>query len=200
MYDDDDYPVFNTGQPEEELPDCVIDTIGMLIQHDNVQSVSFPFNNSKGWRLLVNEQVRRARMTGLANQQAFTLSGPDSGLACNPAEWGGAVHIPYEGCCMGDLFVVPKWRRLYPDWKDQFPRSGEGKGDKATLGDYAHYWADPALGDSCHYLLLRRDLGELKCATRQVIGEGWILYESNRPYVKVNMSGIQGHRVERCTN
>lgn len=188
---DDNYSVFNTGQPEEELPESVITLIGDLIKRDNVQSVSCPFNNSKVWRLLVAEQVRRANQTGKSPQQAFTLAGPDSGFGFDPADWGGDVHIPYEGACMGDLFVVPGWRKLYPDWKDQFPRSGDGRGDKATLGDYAHYMADPNTGDSCHYLLLQRDLGKLKCANRCEIGDGWIFYESNRPYVKVNMLGIQ---------
>lgn len=184
---------FNNGRKEEELPDAVINTIGELIKRDNVQSVSFPFNNTKVWRLLVDEQLQRAKKTGFSKQKAFTLSGPDGGLSCDPTEWGGNVHIPYEGACMGDLFVVPGWRKIYPDWKDQFPRSGDGKGDKATLGNYAHYMADPNTGDSCHYLLLQRDLGELKCATRRVIGDGWILYESNKPYVKTNVAEGMGY-------
>ena len=37
---DGNYPVFNTGQPEEELPESVITLIGELIERDNVQSVS----------------------------------------------------------------------------------------------------------------------------------------------------------------
>ena len=191
---DDNYPVFNIGQPEEELPESVITLIGELIKRDNVQSVSFPFNNTKVWRLLVDEQLRRARATGLANQLALTLSGPDGGLACDPTAWGGVVHIPYEGCCSGDLFVVPGWRNLYPDWKDQFPRSGDGRGDKATLGDYSHYMADPKTGDSCHYLLLKRDIGELRCAVRSEIGDGWFLYESNRPYIKTDVASGLGYR------
>jgi len=188
---DEDFYVepFNNGRAEEKLPGSVINTIGELIKRDNVQSVSFPFNNTKVWYLLVDEQLQRAKTTGYSKQKAFTLSGPDGGLSCDPAEWGGEVHIPYEGACMGDLFVVPGWRNLYPDWKDQFPHSGDGRGDKATLGDYAHYMANPNTGHSCHYLLLKRDLGELKCATRREIGDGWILYESNRPYVKVYMFG-----------
>ena len=189
MYDDDDdYPVFNRRIAEEPFPDPLIQLIGRLIQLDTVQSVSFPFNNTQVWKMLVAQQVSRSRQTGKPLQKAFTLSGPDSGLSCNPEDWGGKVHIPYENCCMGDLFVVPQWRLLYPDWKDQFPKAGDGRGDKATLGDYAHYWADPETGDSCHYLLAQRDLGELKCATRQIISDSWILYESNRPYVKVNLS------------
>ena len=192
-FDDDYFPPFNTGRPEQELPDSVIKIIGEIIRRDNVQSVSFPFNNTKVWRLLVNEQLNRAKNTGFPEQKAFTLTGPDSGLSCDPTVWGGVVHIPYEGACMGDLFVVPDWRNLYPDWKNEFPKSGDGKGDQATLGDYAHYMADPNSGLSCHYLLTQRDIGDLKCANRIEVGDGWILYESNRPYVKVNMSGIPSY-------
>ena len=61
--DDDYFPPFNTGAPEQELPDSVINLIAELIKRDNVQSVSFPFNNSKVWLLLVDEQLRRAKAT-----------------------------------------------------------------------------------------------------------------------------------------
>jgi hypothetical protein len=86
---------------------------------------------------------------------------------------------------MGDLFVLPEWRNLFTDKANK-------KGARATLGDYATYWADPEHGHSCHYLLLNRDMGELSCAHRQIVGDGWLLYESNRPYVKTNMSGLTG--------
>jgi len=163
--DEDDCPVFNTGEKEDELPESVIALIGELIKRDTVQSVSFPFNNSKVWRLLIDEQVRRAKQTGLPLQKAFTLSGPDGGLSCDPSEWGGAVHIPYEGVCEGDLFIAPLWRNFIRE------------NNSATLST------------SYHYLLLQRDLGELNCATRRIIGDGWVLYESTRPYVKVDVFG-----------
>lgn len=159
---DDDFSVtpFNNGRREEELPDAVINTIGELIKRDNVQSVSFPFNNTKVWRLLVAEQLHRAEITGLPKEKAFALSGPDGGLSCNPPEWGGDVHIPYEGCCMGDLFIAPGWRNLLRET------------NSATLSS------------SYHYLLVQRELGELDCSIRHKIGDGWFLYESTRPYVR----------------
>ena len=183
--DDDDFPVtpFANGRAEEELPDSVINMIGDLIKRDNVQSVSFPFNNTRVWRLLVNEQLQRAKLTGFSKQKAFTLSGPEGGLACDPTAWGGVVHIPYEGCCMGDLFVKPSWRNLYKD-----------HGEDATLGDYATYWADPKIGQSCHYLLQGEDMGEIGCAVRHVVGDGWFLYESNRPYIKTDVASGLGYR------
>lgn len=181
--DDDNFSSVNLNQPEQELPDSVIELIGELIKRDNVQSVSCPFNNSKAWRLLVEEQVRRAKLTGLPLQKALTLSGTDGGFSFNPADWGGNVHIPYEGACMGDLFVLPEWRNL-------FIEQANSKGERATLSDYATYWADPEHGYACHYLLLNRDMGELSCAHRKIVGDGWFLYESNRPYVKTILSGL----------
>lgn len=174
---DDDYPVYGTGQPDEELPGQVITLIGELIKRDNVQSVSCPFSNSKIWRLLVKEQARRAELTGLPKQEAFNLAGPDGGFGFDPREWGGEVHVPYMGACIRDLFVVPEWRNL-------FPEEGAAQGNDATLLDYLGAWVYPPYGDHCHYLLVQRDLGELSCAYRHVVGDGWILYESNRPYVK----------------
>lgn len=163
--DDDYFPPFNTGSPEQELPELVINVIGELIKRDNVQSVSFPFNNSQVWRMLVDEQLQRAKATGLPNQKAFALSGPDSGLSCDPTEWGGNVHIPCEGCCVGDLFIVPEWRNLLRET------------NTATLST------------SYHYLLAQRDLGKLNYAIHRDIGDGWFLYESTRPYVKQDMLG-----------
>lgn len=166
MDDEEDiYPAFKTGQPEDELPDSVITLIGDLIKRDNVQSVSCPFNNSKVWRLLVAEQVRRAGQTGKHLQQAFALSGPDSGFGFDPTEWAGEIHIPYEGAVMADLFVAPKWRNFIPET------------NSATLSK------------SYYYLIVKRDFGELQCAIRRDIGDSWLLYESTRPYVKVDVFG-----------
>lgn len=163
--DDDGSVAFNNGSAQEDLPESVVKLIGELIKHDNVQSVSCPFNNSKVWRLLVAEQVRRAEQTGKPLQQVFTLSGPDSGFGFDPADWGGKVHVPYEGAVMADLFIAPKWRNFIRET------------NSATLST------------SYHCLLVQRDLGELHCATRRDIGDGWYLYESTRPYVKVDVLG-----------
>ncbi|MDD4977150.1 MAG: hypothetical protein PHI29_00800 [Gallionella sp.] len=177
---DDEYPVFNTGQPEEVLPEFVISLIGELIRLIDVQSVCFPFNNSEVWRVLVKEQVHRSHLSNLHKQVAFTLSGPETGLSFDPGDWGGEVHIPYMGVRMGDLFVLPEWHNV-------FLEKVERKGDRAKLGDIVSYGGNiPEEGLSCHYLLLQRDLGELSFAHRHIVGGGWFLYESNKAYVKTN--------------
>lgn len=172
MNDDYDYPAFNTGKPEEELPESVIRLIGELIKRDNVQSVSCPFNNSSAWRLLVAEQIRRAALIGKPPQEVFKLSGPDGGLGFDPREWGGEVHIPYEGAAGADLFVGPEWRNFNRETKFS------------------------TLSTSYHYLLLGRDLGQLECAIRSEVGNGWFLYESTRPYVSFELREQQF--VEKC--
>jgi hypothetical protein len=183
--DDDNFPSVNLDKPEQELPDSVIELIGELIKRDNVQSVSCPFNNSKVWRLLVDEQVHRAKLSGLSLQKAFTLSGTDGGFSFDPADWGGDVHIPYEGACMGDLFVLPEWRNL-------FTEHAKYLGESATLGSYVIHEAHTQFMQPCHYLLMQRDIGEIYNANRKVVGDGWYLYESTQSYVKVNMSGLTG--------
>lgn len=145
---DDNYP--------DELPESVITLISDLIKRDNVQSVSCPFNNSKVWRLLVAEQVRRSKLLGTPLQKAFELSGPDCGLGFDTTEWGGEIHIPYEGACTADLFIAPEWRNLIRET------------NSATLST------------EYYYLLVKRELGDLNCAMRHVIGDGWLLYESTR--------------------
>ncbi len=159
-----------------ELPTSLFRAIESLIVRENVQSVSCPLTDYFLWRLLVGEQLKRAERTGMSPQAAFTLSGPDSGLRNVPYEdWGGKVHIPYEGACGADLFVKPAWRRTFPE--------ADARG--GSLSDVlfgGHFGECVETGDVCQYLLANEDLGHLRCAHRVDIGDGWILYESNRPY------------------
>lgn len=159
----------------KQFSDYFYERFEELIKRDTVQSVSCPLKDERLWSLLVREQLRRTQLTGCAPQDAFTLSGPDDGLDALPiAAWGGTVHIPYEGACGADLFILPDWRVVFPEADE---RGG-------TLSDVLYPnggWAPG--GEICHYILGRRDLGELQCAARKDWGDGWILYESNRPYV-----------------
>lgn len=147
------------------LPKPVFDKIAELIQCDDVRSVSCPYDDHEVWRALVAEQVRRAKHSGLGPQEAFTLCGPDGGLWDTPIEaWGGCVHIPYEGTCGGDLFVLPAYRRFSAENSEKTGRLSSALG-----------------GLCCHYLLTPRDFGELSCATRSSVGD-WVLYQSKAPY------------------
>lgn len=150
------------------IPKPVIDVILDLIQRDDVHSVSCPFDDFALWRKLIETQVLRAKATGRPLQQAFGLCGPDSGLPNIPVDdWGGEVHIPYEGACGADLFILPSWHRFFPE--------------KVRDGGKLRW----AVSKPCHHVLLSGDYGELACATRQVIGE-WTLYTSTAPYEDCN--------------
>jgi hypothetical protein len=161
--------------PEQTtLPASLFAALNDLVQRDNVQSVSCPFRDYWLWHRLVVEQLKRAEATGLDPEVAFTLSGPETGIWPAPdADWGGDVHTPYEGACGADLFIKPDWRTSFPE------RDMEG----CSLSGIFFHIAHPMMGTICHFALTQEDLGELACATRKEIGDGWVLYESNRPYV-----------------
>lgn len=103
-----DCPPAKTG-----LSPALFQLIEDLISRETVQSVSCPLEDYALWRILVEQQVRRAERSGKPPQEAFKLGGPDSGLPFVVAEdWGGKVHIPYEGACTGGVFIKPGWRKF----------------------------------------------------------------------------------------
>lgn len=70
-----------------------------IVAQCDVRSISFPFNSFQIRRILVKEQVQRAHKLCVPLEEAFKLSGHDPGLLNNELvkNWGGDVHIPYEG-------------------------------------------------------------------------------------------------------
>ncbi len=159
----------------DDLPACVHRLVEDLITRDTVQSVSAPFFEYRLWRTLCAEQLRRAEQSGYTPEAAFTLSGPDGGLWHVPYEnWGADIHIPYEGVCLADLFIKPDWRKVFLD------KDTEG-GQLVDVFDSSGYF--PRRGWMCHYVLTTEDLGQLVCAHRTEVGDGWVLYESKQPYV-----------------
>lgn len=157
------------------LSSSLLAAIDRLIRLDTVRSVSCPFRDPAVWRLLVDEQGRRAEATGLHPQLAFGLSGPEVGLQHVPiADWGGSVHTPYEGAAPADLFITPSWRMTFAEYG----------GADGSLSAVVHGLESPTIGYYCHHLLTQTDLGELGCATREDLGDGWIAYASTRPYVE----------------
>lgn len=139
-----------------------------LIQRDDVQSVSCPFDDFVIWRALVVKQLRRSEATGLPLQEAFALCGPNAVYWQGIEDWGGKVHIPMEGACGGDLFILPEWHNFFAD------KVREGGKLRWAVG-----------GKRCHRVLLRGDHGEIGCATRKTYGD-WTLYTSTAPYEPCN--------------
>lgn len=149
-----------------KFPPEVIELIGQLIKRPDVQSVSFPYSDERVWRLLVREQLKRAEGTGRHRQNVFALSGPDDGLPFDPADWGGFVHIPYEGMAEADLIVKsPAYGFL--------PRFANRTRDLTAA----------MLGKQCHHALVHGEHGDVASASRTHV-QGWTLYTSNLPYIR----------------
>jgi hypothetical protein len=157
------------------LPDVFLNAVRDLIRDSSIRSVSCPVEpDARLWRILVDEQLRRVEQTGLPAEDAFFLAGPDQRCDIDESRnewfeeiksWHGLVHVPYEGACGGDLFFVPEY------WNSAF--------DKAMKDGAKLRWA---VHRPCNHVLVKADYGELPCAMRAIVGEGWVLYTSTAPH------------------
>ncbi len=177
---------------QSDLPDELRELILAMARRDDVHSVSCQFYDFQLWEGLLSEQIKRARQMGRQPSDAFFLCGPDSGIfgvakhypgmdEIPQDEWfkgdtleekmSGDIHIPLEGVCGADLFVYPSWRKIYPEaW-----RKAGAELDWATAKK------------PCNHLLIEKDLGDTKCATRTgPISGNWWLYSSKAPYKDCN--------------
>lgn len=131
-----------------------------LARQDDVLSVSCPLTDPALWRALAKEQLRRAKVIGLAPQEALFLAGPEGGIPhVQAADWGAAVHIPYEGCCEADLFIQPTWFCVDPD------EAQRGGSIQAGLGHR-----------KCRYVITHRDYGQFANDETQAVA-GWFFYK-----------------------
>lgn len=139
-----------------------------LAAREDVRSISCPYDDAELWHGLVREQLKRSQLPSVQLQRTYCLCGPDSGLHDLPiAEWGGQVHIPFEGMCDGDLVILPPWRKF-----DVTRLTGNGV-------------LNHAIGKCCNHVMVSVDYGELANVTRRQIGEKF-LYSSNRPPADCN--------------
>ena len=151
-----------------KFTDEVRAAILQLAAREDVRSVSCSYDDAEVWRGLIKEQLKRSQLPSIPLQRSFCLCGPDSGLDDLPlAEWGGEVHIPYEGMCDGDLIILPSWRRF--------------NASRLTGNGVLNY----AIAKCCNHVIVGVDYGELVNITRQQIGECF-LYSSNRPPADCN--------------
>ena len=152
----------------ETISSMLFKAIAELAHREDVRSVSCPFGDAALWKALVDEQIRRATAENLPLQKAYCLCGPERGLDHLPiADWGGYVHIPYEGVCDGDLLILPSWRKFSP----------ERMGDSGKLSY--------ACAKACNHIIVDQDYGELPQVIRCHLG-GWTLYSSMNPYRDCN--------------
>lgn len=157
----------------EDIPADVRALILQLAAQDNVRSVSLPFQDYLLWRGLLAIQQRRVTEDFLDPSEALKLNGPDSGIPWinnfwyrSDLQWGGEIHIPYEGFCSGDIFVFP----------NGFGFDAEYAKIASTLSAAAFGPNWMAYEKSCKYFLTKAmGQGELLSASRMVIGD-WVLY------------------------
>jgi NAD-dependent SIR2 family protein deacetylase len=163
-------PRFEKGN---DVPTELFNLIMAFARRPEISSVSIPHTDFKLWRALVAEQVKRAKVADPDSAKVFELNGPDGGIPYVNAgyerldlEWGGDVHVPYEGACGSDLFVQPNWFQINVE-KAQETRNF----NEAVFG----IWGDIGV-KQCKYLMTHRlDLGELPSATRITYGD-WAIY------------------------
>lgn len=149
------------------VPEEVIHATAKLVSRNNVRSASCWVQDYWLWRTLVSEQVRRSEAARQPPEAALNLSGPDRGLPdFNVGDWGGRVHIPYEGACVANLHFKPRWQYLYPH--NEVPHDNT---------PCRFFRSKPMIFDeTCLYLVADEDLGLLSGAMREEICDGWYLY------------------------
>ena len=176
-----------------------------LAAQPDIHSISCPFTDFDLWKGLIHEQLRRSHATGKPPQEALCLVGPDCGIRGltnvrvgwldfdeHPPEpdpdtgnyvpdmWGGDIFIPYENTTSADLFILPEWHNVFPEYiakpNARFHR---------ILG-----------GRVCNYLLTDRDLGVFDSATRTLIDD-WFLYRCNGPHLDCNHNHLDDEAEKR---
>jgi hypothetical protein len=138
------------------------DYIRNLIAKPEVTSVACGYNSYPIWRILCEEQIRRAKSSGDVPGAVFRLYAADDCCYGDVGRnWGAEIHTSYEGMVIGDVTILPQWRRF------DVSKAGEGGSLSAAL----------RTSDSCQFLLIpsSRDFGEIACANRTEL-DGWIVY------------------------
>ena len=154
---------------ERILPVALQEYLRELVSRPETLSASCEGGDYQLWRILIDEQLRRAEISGTPPQKAFGLCAADTGLPWLPFDFLGAdVHVPYEGICGGDIFFLPNW----------FKFDAEAAVKAGHLSGGTH-------GKHCRYLISDRDLGDLSCATRRAF-DGWFVYEDKNHLAPCN--------------
>lgn len=157
----------------KEVPQDLHSLIMKLAIRSNVNSVSCPYIDTDLWRSLISEQVRRAKQHNADPQRTYELNGPDGGIPYvndgygrMDLEWGGYVHVPYEGACGGDLFIQPDWFQL-----DLNTARTTTSFNEAVFGLWGRVGSK-----SCKYFVTHvLALGVIPSATHEIVGP-WAVY------------------------
>lgn len=149
-----------SSHPKPEITNNLVGKIEEIAQRDDVSSFSCPYDNRQIWLTVIQEQTKRKIRLDCDPQSAFSLYGPDSGIcSLSPDTIKGRIHVPYEGICKADIFIVPRWRELgvFFDKKNNLNRI--------------------SLLKHCRFVICEVEVPDVQCANKERI-DNWIFYES----------------------
>jgi hypothetical protein len=145
---------------DQVMPACLYKYLCELVARPDTRSVACAFRDYQLWRMLINEQLKRAEAAGIPPGEALVLSCGDMGIPWLPSDFLGAdVNVPEMGFSSGDIFVVPGAMRFSVEAANEAGNLSGGIG-----------------GRYCRYVVTDRDYGELPYAPRKGF-EGWFVYE-----------------------
>lgn len=168
------------GRPELRtpfLPPSVSTAIVRLVKALELPAVAADERGFDLWHGLCELQMQRADATGQAPDDALALFASDNGIPLQPPDWGGAVHVSWEGMRVATVMVMPEWRTFEP------ARAGDT--GSLQLGLCAGEFGDAPIvrfasglectRERCLMMATRSDFGVLGCAWRLPVG-GWVIY------------------------
>lgn len=150
-------------QTRDSMPDALIQRLVELIENLEIRAVASGKGDIRWWQVLYRLQLKRMHDTGKPAQEALQLSASSSGTPLEPANWGGDIHISYEGMQILELTVLPDWRRFD---SETFLETGSLR-DGLTKG------FPP--GPECRVLVTQSDLGLLPGLEREQYSD-WFIY------------------------
>lgn len=172
-------PEVSVVSPElaPDVPPAVTRAVLALVRGLELPAVASGYKAMELWTGLCALQMERVAATGRPPAEALALFSADGGIPLRPEDWGGDVHVSWEGMCMATLVMKPGWRVFAPE------RAGEDGSLLMGLRDGGPYEAprvrfanglECSIG-RCLVLVVPDDYGELGCTWRFVVDD-WFIY------------------------
>lgn len=152
------------------MPGALIQRLVELIEKLEILSVASGKGDMRWWQALCRLQLKRMHDTGKPAQEALQLSASSSGTPLEPANWGGDIHISYEGMHILELTVLAGWRRID---SEAFLETGSLRAG-LTRG------FPP--GPECRVLVTQSDLGMLPGLEREQYSDWFIYSQAQRTF------------------
>ncbi|WP_374355845.1 hypothetical protein [Chitinimonas sp.] len=94
---------------QQGIPLALAARIAQLVEDWGLESVSTSGGGIDYWNMLCRMQLSAADRTGLPPAEALSLFACDRGVPIVAADWGGDIHVSWEGMCISELTVLPPW-------------------------------------------------------------------------------------------